>query len=99
MYVFLVVNVYRANCHTAKVALIEAARENTEVIRLMLRLLHDLKQISLKEFVSCNAMLESVSKQLSAWQRSQLNKSNSLERDVFEGQSPEELFIFQESAD
>jgi len=77
VYVFLVVNVYRANCHTAKVALIEAARENTEVIRLMLRLLHDLKQISLKEFVSCNAMLESVSKQLSAWHRSRINKSDS----------------------
>ena len=94
----LIVNVYRANCHTAKVALIEAARENTEVIRLMLRLLHDLKQIGLKEFVSCNAMLESVSKQLSAWHRSRINKSDGVERDVFEGQSPGGLFAFQESA-
>ena len=94
----LIVNVYRANCQTSKVALIEAARENTEVIRLMLRLLHDLKQISLKEFVYSNGMLESVSKQLSAWHRSRINKSNGVERDVFEGQSSEGLFAFQESA-
>jgi hypothetical protein len=51
-------NVYRANCRKEKVALLELARENTEVIRLLLRVLNDLKQIGLKEFVSANEKIE-----------------------------------------
>ena len=37
----LLMNVYRANCRSERTALIEAAREHTEVLRLLLRLLHD----------------------------------------------------------
>ena len=70
----LIMNVYRANCRTEKTPLIEAARENTEVVRLLLRLLQDMKQIGLNEFVSANEKVEDVSKQLSYWQHSQTTK-------------------------
>ena len=66
----LQVNVFRANCREDKCALIGSARENAEVIRLLLRLLHDLKQIKLEKFVDLNVIIESISKQLSAWQKS-----------------------------
>ena len=67
----MIINIYRANSNYAKKPLIQAARENAEVIRLLFRLLKDLKQINLEKFVEINAKLESVSKQLSAWQKSQ----------------------------
>ena len=35
-----------------------------------LRLLHDLKQLSLKNYANASLMTESISKQLSAWQKS-----------------------------
>lgn len=46
------------------------AQKNTETIRLYLRLLRDLKQINLKKFIVLNEQIESVSKQLTAWQKS-----------------------------
>lgn len=67
----MIINIYRANSSYSKKPLIQAARENAEVIRLLFRLLKDLKQISLEKFVEINEKLESVSKQLSAWQKSQ----------------------------
>jgi len=66
----LQVNVFRANCREDKFALIGTARENAEVIRLLLRNLSELKLISLEKFVDMNALLEEVSKQLTAWQKS-----------------------------
>ena len=41
-----------------------------EVIRLFIRLLKDLQQISLKKFVFINKQVENVSKQLTGWQKS-----------------------------
>jgi len=66
----MIANIYRANSAQSKRALLQAARENLEVVRLYLRLIKDLKQISLGKFVTLNEKIESVSKQLSAWQRS-----------------------------
>jgi hypothetical protein len=93
----LIVNVYRANCreNKEKLPLIQEGRENVEVVRLLLRLLQDLKQIGLKEFISANEKLESVSKQLTAWSNS-LSKKPTVK--PFEGQSLEGLFAFQECA-
>jgi len=67
----MIINIYLANSSYAKKPLIQSARENAEVIRLLFRLLKDLKQISLEKFVEINEKLESVSKQLFAWQKSQ----------------------------
>lgn len=66
----MITHIYRANSAIdGRAARIQAARENVEVIKLYLRLLKDLKQISLEKFVFLNMKIESVSKQLFAWQK------------------------------
>jgi hypothetical protein len=66
----MITNIYRANSSQSKKILLQSARENLEVIRLYLRLIKDLKQINLEKFIALNEKIESVSKQLSAWQKS-----------------------------
>ena len=66
----LIIHVYRANSRVEKADCIQKARENVEVVRLLLRLLNDLKQMNLPHFVELNEKLESVSKQLAAWYNS-----------------------------
>jgi len=48
-----IVNIYKANSHTDKVPNILKIREHVEIIRLMIRILHDTKQISLKRMILC----------------------------------------------
>ena len=56
--------IYRANASVEKLPQIEAARERMVSIKLMVRVLHDMKQISTKQFaLTCERMV-SVSKQL-----------------------------------
>jgi hypothetical protein len=66
----MIANIYRANSSQSKWALLQSARENLEVVRLYLRLIKDLKQINLDKFIALNEKIESVSKQLCAWQSS-----------------------------
>ena len=66
----LQINVFKANCREDKCDLLGLTRENVEVVRLLVRLLHDLKQIKSEVFVNLNVIIESVSKQLTAWQKS-----------------------------
>jgi len=66
----MITNIYRANSTYSKSTIIQSARENIEVIRLFVRLLKDLQQIGVKKIVQVNEKIESVSKQLTAWQRS-----------------------------
>ena len=66
----MITNIYRANSSYSKREIIQSARENVETIRLFLRLLKDLKQVGLQKFVYLNEKIESVSKQLAAWQNS-----------------------------
>ena len=66
----LITNIYRANCRIQKKDLLIKARENIEVVRLLLRLCVDLKQFSLKQSATANEKIESISKQLTAWERS-----------------------------
>ncbi len=65
----MIANIYRANSSQLKRPLLQSARENLEVIRLYLRLIKDLKQVSLEKFIVLNEKIESISKQLSAWQK------------------------------
>jgi hypothetical protein len=66
--VAMITNIYRANStQINRYDRIQSARENLEVIRLFLRLLKDLKQISLTKFIMINESIESISKQLTAW--------------------------------
>ncbi len=66
----LMMNVYRANKGKDKKEKVEKAQENIEVVRILFRLLKDLKQINLKNFVKVNEKIDDVSRQLSGWQRS-----------------------------
>ena len=67
----LILLVYKANSSTAKVEILQEAREQIELIRVLIRLMQDLKQVSLKSFVMINKKIENVSKQLTGWQKSQ----------------------------
>jgi len=64
----LIINIYRANSNQDKQKKIANARENIETVRMLARILKDLKQIGLERFVSINEKIESISKQLTAWQ-------------------------------
>jgi hypothetical protein len=63
--------IYRANTRHQKTDVLQIAREQIEVIRLLIRVMKDMKQISLEKFVKINQAVENVSKQLSGWQKSQ----------------------------
>ena len=62
--------IFRANSRKDKVAVLEEARERIEVIRLFVRLMKDLQQTGLKQFVHINQKVEHVSKQLTGWHKS-----------------------------
>ncbi|MDY0143385.1 MAG: four helix bundle protein [Bacteroidales bacterium] len=63
--------IYRANTRNQKTDVLQIAREQIEVIRLLIRVMKDMKQISLEKFVKINQAVENVSKQLAGWQKSQ----------------------------
>ncbi len=65
----LIILIYKANRVDDKKTVIEEAREELESIRLLLRLVLDLKICSLNNFVLLSDRLERVSKHLSAWSR------------------------------
>jgi len=67
----MVTDIYRANVSFFKKPHIEKAREKIETIRIFFRVARDLRQVGLKRFVDVNEKIENVSKQLTAWQRSQ----------------------------
>jgi hypothetical protein len=62
--------IYRANAGREKAEVLQEARERIEVIRLYLRLMMDLHQVSLKQFVRVNQEVEQVSRQLTGWHKS-----------------------------
>lgn len=61
--------IYRANVKRDKQDVLQEAHERIEVIRLFIRLMKDMQQISVKQFVQINEVVENVSKQLSGWQK------------------------------
>jgi len=62
--------IYRANTKYKKTDILQIAREQIEVIRLLIRVMKDMHQINMKKFVQINQIVENVSKQLSGWQKS-----------------------------
>ena len=72
----MIINIYRANSNENRVGYIASARENIEVIRLLVRLLKDLKQISVSKIAKVNIAIEELSKQLTAWGRYSKSKYN-----------------------
>ena len=67
--VALLTLIFRANSRKDKEQVLQEARESIEVIRLFIRLMKDMHQISLKNFVHVNKKVEDVSKQLTGWQK------------------------------
>jgi hypothetical protein len=65
----MMVDIYRANGMTEKSAVIQQARERLVVIKLHLRILRDLNQISVKAFALQSERIESLSKQLASWHK------------------------------
>ena len=63
--------IYRANTKYQKTDVLQTAREQIEVIRLLIRVMKDMHQINIKKFVQINQIVENVSKQLNGWQKSQ----------------------------
>lgn len=61
--------IYRANSRHDKAETLQATREQIEVIRLMIRLMKDMRQITLQQFVQINQTVENVSKHLNGWQK------------------------------
>lgn len=68
--VALLVCIYQANATVQKVPHLLKAKEHVVVIKLQIRLLMDLKQINLKQYATAAELIESVSKQLAAWHKS-----------------------------
>ncbi len=69
----LMMNIYRANKKRDRKERIERvvkAQESIEVVRILVRLLKDLKQISLQHFARANEKIEDVRRQLFGWQKS-----------------------------
>lgn len=65
----ILVLIYRANSSFGKLPLIVSAREQIVDVKIRLRLLHDLRHISTKLYARLAGQSESISKQLSAWQK------------------------------
>ena len=67
----LLLNVYKANKSKkeTRLAYIDAARQNIEVVRLLLRITKDLKIMGVKGFVFLNVQVEELSKQLTSWHK------------------------------
>jgi four helix bundle protein len=66
----MIMNIYRANTRQQKKDTLQNAREHLEVVRLLLRLTKDMKQININRFVDVNKKIENISKQLTGWQKS-----------------------------
>ncbi len=69
----MMMNIYRANKtkeKNVKIEKIEKARENVEILIILFRLLHDLRQISLKNFTETSLKIDNVSRQLTGWANS-----------------------------
>lgn len=60
----MIMNIYRANSKKDKSQLLQNARENIEVVRLLFRLTKDMKLIPLNKFISINEKIENISEQL-----------------------------------
>lgn len=69
----LLICIYKANRLKNKVGNIETAREILEVIKIHIRVLKDLKEVSLKKFIEINEILENISKQLVGWYKKYLS--------------------------
>lgn len=65
----LMVDIYKANVTSDKASILGHARERLVVVKLQLRLLRDLKQISIRTYALQAERSETLSAQLAAWHK------------------------------
>ncbi len=70
----IIVLIYRANRTKKKVFLISKMRETLLEVQVYIRLFSDLKYISERKYVALIEETVSMSKQMSAWEKSEQNK-------------------------
>lgn len=72
----LMVAIYKANTtdDRDKERNLRSVSEHIVVVKIYMRLLHDLKQIPIKRFVALNEKTENVSRQTTAWRKSTVEK-------------------------
>jgi len=63
----VVTHIFRANCTSAKIPILEQLREHLETLQLMLRLSKDLGLISAGHFGATVVLTTAVGKQMSGW--------------------------------
>ena len=59
--------IFKANCTTNKLPVLEVLREHVQILQLQLRLSKDLRLISAGQFGATVAILDIVGKQLTGW--------------------------------
>jgi hypothetical protein len=65
----LIATIYRANTAVDKKNILREARWYLEGVRVLLRLSKDLHVISLEKFIALQESIETISKQLTAWEK------------------------------
>lgn len=68
--------VYSANVSADKEPYIVEARRLIQVLRVQMRLLHDLGQVSVNNMAAMNLSIDSISRQLTAWHNSTVKRKN-----------------------
>ena len=66
--------IYSANHHTDKIPYLEDFLSNFELLRLEIRLCHDLNVLPLKKLVHLSLMMDGNAKQANAWKRHEMKK-------------------------
>lgn len=63
----LLLCIYNANTVQEKLPFLSDGQQHVVAIKIQIRLLADLKQISLKQYANAAEQIESISKQMAAW--------------------------------
>jgi hypothetical protein len=66
----LMSGIYEANLEEDKTLCLQQCRRNVVVAKLYVRLLYDMKVLSMKRYTSLSEKFEIISKQLNAWSKS-----------------------------
>jgi hypothetical protein len=75
----LIVFIYKANANEEeKEQNLRQARELMVVIKLDMRMLHELGQLTLKRFIALGDKTENLSKQITAWHRSTVSRQKAI---------------------
>lgn len=72
----LLVTIYSAHMSDEKEYYIREARRQIEMMRVFMRILHDLGQINVKTVVNANLLIDQISQQLAAWHAKTKKREN-----------------------